>query len=50
MNRLLAVAALAAALWGCDGKSTSASASGAPSPQAKVSGPAYTERIKIDDV
>jgi hypothetical protein len=41
MNRMLAVVAVAAGLWGCDVRAATTVA---------PDGPTYTERIKIDDV
>lgn len=47
----MAAMAMMAAICGCDVKAEStASAAVPPAAQAKVAGPTYTERIKIDDV
>ena len=45
MRTMLAAVALVAVHWGCDAKASPT----IPSP-VKVDGPAYTARVKIDDV
>ncbi|MBI3855149.1 MAG: hypothetical protein HY293_05610 [Planctomycetes bacterium] len=47
MKTMLAAVALAGALWGCDAKAESAAAAASP---VNADGPAYTARVKIDDV